>query len=71
MQTTQKKDSMKKICIIKVGNVLEGLISVLTLGWGKTLAGWIALKLGYQDCGCEERRVWLNEFFGCDERIKL
>lgn len=62
---------MKRICIVKVGNVLEGLINVLTLGWGKSIATHIALKLGYQDCGCEKRRIWLNELFGCNEGIKL
>lgn len=64
-------DNMKKICIAKVGNVVEGLINVLTLGFGKDLAGWVATKLGYESCGCEERRVWLNEFFGCPDGIKL
>jgi len=50
---------------------VDGLINVLTLGWGKDIAGWIALKLGYEDCGCEARRVWLNELCGCSEGIKL
>jgi hypothetical protein len=58
-------------CIIKVGNILDGLINVITLGWGKDIAGWIALKLGYESCGCEERRIYLNELFGCKERVKL
>jgi hypothetical protein len=62
---------MKPICIIKVGNVLEGLINVLTLGWGKDIAGYIALKLGYADCGCEERKIFLNELFGCKDGIKI
>jgi hypothetical protein len=62
---------MKKICIIKLGNILDGLINLITLGWGKDIAGWIALKLGYVDCGCERRRVYLNELFGCEESIKL
>ena len=62
---------MKKICIIKVGNVLDGLINLITFGWGKDIAGWIATKLGYASCGCEERRVFLNELFGCEESIKL
>jgi hypothetical protein len=62
---------MKRICIIKVGNIIDGLINLLTLGWGKDIASWIALKLGYASCGCEERRIWLNEYFGCKEGIKL
>ena len=60
------------MCIIKVGNIIDGLINVLTLGWGKNIASWISLKLtGNPDCGCERRRIFLNEFFGCPEGIKL
>jgi hypothetical protein len=60
------------MCIWKFGTWLEGLINVLTLGHAKSLAGWIALKyFNTHDCGCERRRVWLNEFFGCEEGIKL
>ena len=60
-----------KICIIKIGNVVDGLINVVTLGFGKDIAGWVANKLGYASCGCEERRIYLNELFGCQEGIKL
>jgi len=61
-----------KICVIKIGNIVDGLINVITLGWGKDLAGWIAFKLFHtHDCGCEARRIWLNEFFGCEEGVKL
>ena len=59
-------------CIIKVGNIVDGLINVITLGWGKDIAGWIAIKLlGKQSCGCLERQIYLNELFGCKERVKL
>ena len=53
------------MCLFKLGNIIEGLIEIITLGWGKDLAGWIANKLGYSDCGCERRRIWLNELCGC------
>jgi hypothetical protein len=59
------------MCIIKLGNIVEGLIEVITLGWGKDIAGWIALKLGYANCGCEARKIWLNELCGCKTGIKL
>lgn len=60
------------MCIIKLGNIVEGLISVVTFGWGKDMAEWIAGKLGYASCGCEERRIWLNKLCGCKEKqIKL
>ena len=41
-----------KICIIKVGNIVDAVIDILTLGWGKDLAGWISLKFfNNPDCG--------------------
>lgn len=59
------------MCIIKLGNIVDGLINVILLGRGKDIAGWIATKLGYASCGCEERRIWLNELLNCKEGIKL
>jgi hypothetical protein len=59
------------MCIFRFGTWLEGLISVVTLGHGKQLAGWIAGKLGYSDCGCDRRREYLDKLFKCDNRIKL
>lgn len=53
------------MCIIKLGDFVEGLINVFTLGRGKDIAIWIANRLGYKDCGCEERRIWLNKLCGC------
>lgn len=63
---------MKKICIIKVGNMVSGLIDVITLGRGKDLAGWIAITFfNTPDCKCESRRIWLNALFGCEDGIRL
>jgi hypothetical protein len=63
---------MGKICIIKVGNVVAGAIEILTMGWGKDLAGWVAWKFfKTHDCKCESRRIFLNELFGCSDGIKL
>ena len=59
------------MCWFKFGNWVEGWINVFTLGFGKDLAGWVATKLGYQSCGCEERRIWLNDLCGCKEGIKF
>jgi hypothetical protein len=60
------------MCIIKLGNIVDGLINVITLGWGKDLAGWIAKRFfNLDDCGCEARRIYLNELCGCKEGIKL
>jgi hypothetical protein len=59
------------MCIIRVGTILEALINLLTLGHGKSLAGAIATKLGYVDCGCDRRREYLDALFGCHSGIKL
>ncbi len=45
---------------IKIGDYTEALIHVLSLGFGKRIASWIATSLGYQSCGCCERKQWLN-----------
>lgn len=60
------------ICVIKLGNLVEGLIEVVTLGRGKDIATWVARKLGYKDCGCDRRRDYLNGIVGCKPKpIKL
>lgn len=46
---------------IKLGDYVEALIHVLTLGYGKRLSTFIAVDLmGFSSCGCCERRQWLN-----------
>ena len=62
---------------IKLGDYVEALIHVLTLGFGSRLSEWIAIDvLGYESCGCCERKEWLNRLTdknyngGCNE-IKL
>ena len=61
------------MCIIKLGDMVEGFISVITGGWGKELASFVAKKFfDRDDCGCEARRVYLNELCGCKQKqIKL
>ena len=63
--------------IIKLGDWIEALIHVITFGFGKRLSEWIAIDvLGYESCGCCERREWLNKLTnpnydgGCNQ-IKL
>jgi hypothetical protein len=61
-----------KICIVKLGNMVEAAIELVTLGRGKDMATWIAHKLGFKSCGCDERKLWLNKIVGCDpSQIKL
>jgi hypothetical protein len=46
---------------MKLGDLLEKIISIITLGQGKRIAKYIAKKLGKEDCGCDERRDSLNK----------
>jgi hypothetical protein len=46
---------------IKIGDYVEALIHVLTLGFGKSLSTYVAVHLlGFKSCGCCERKEWLN-----------
>jgi hypothetical protein len=46
---------------IKIGDYVEALIHVITLGFGQRLSEWVAIDLlGYKSCGCCERKQWLN-----------
>lgn len=47
---------------IKLGDYVEALIHVVTLGFGQRLSEWIAIDvLGYESCGCCQRKEWLNK----------
>jgi len=62
---------------IKLGDCVEFLIDLFTLGYGKRISEWIAIDvLGYQSCGCCQRKEWLNkltnpEYDGECNQIKL
>jgi hypothetical protein len=45
---------------IKIGDWIEALIYVLTFGFGEKIALSIAQLMGYNSCGCCERKQWLN-----------
>jgi len=45
---------------MRLGDKLEYIINIITLGKGKDIAQWTATKLGYEDCGCDDRKNWLN-----------
>jgi hypothetical protein len=60
------------MCIIKLGDWVEGLLQVISLGHSKDIAQWIANKLGYEDCGCDKRKEYLNNLVNCKQKdIKL
>jgi hypothetical protein len=46
---------------IKIGDWVEVLIEIFTLGYGEQIALYIAKKFYNKDsCGCCERKQWLN-----------
>ena len=55
---------------IKLGDWVEKTIAIVTLGYGLSIAKYVAKKLGYNDCGCENRKQWLNTLFNKQD-IKL
>jgi hypothetical protein len=63
--------------MIRIGDYVEALIHVITLGYGKRISTWIAVDLlKYESCGCCERKQWLNrltdrEYNGNCKDIKL
>ena len=48
---------------IKLGNLVEKTIAIVTLGYGHRIAQYVAKKLGYESCGCTTRKEWLNSLF--------
>jgi len=66
--------NIKKLCVFPLGSWLESLIDVITFGWGKSLAGWIAWTFFRKtDCGCQSRKEYLDKLFNCENhgQIKL
>jgi hypothetical protein len=51
---------------IKLGDYAEALIYVITFGFGEKLALSIARLMGYNSCGCCERKQWLNRLTNKD-----
>jgi len=45
---------------MKLGDIIEKIINIITFGKGKQIATWIANRLGYDDCGCDDRKKYLN-----------
>lgn len=58
-----EKRVMKLGCKIKLGDWTEWLIDKITFGNGKYYAYIVAVEwLGYESCGCEERRIKMNKW---------
>ena len=45
---------------MKLGNFIEVLIKIITLGQGKKIATYVAKLRGKEDCGCHKRKEILN-----------
>jgi hypothetical protein len=53
---------MKFGCKIRLGDRVEWIIDKITFGNGHYWAYIVAVKwFGYESCGCEERRIYLNK----------
>ena len=48
--------------MIGLGDLIEKIIRIITLGYGKKIAKKIAKAFGYEDCGCDERQEKLNKY---------
>lgn len=48
---------------MRLGDLVELIIKIITLGQGKRIAHHIATKwFGYESCKCDERKEKLNKF---------
>ena len=45
-----------------LGDFSYYLLKVISLGQSEKIAQYIALKLGYKDCGCNDRRNKMNNW---------
>ena len=55
---------------MKLGDLVEKLIRLITFGYGKRMAKSIAKLFGYKDCGCDERQEKLNKYIITKDGIK-
>lgn len=46
---------------MKLGNLTEKIIFILTLGQSKRIATYFAKLMGKEDCGCDARKEFLNK----------
>ena len=46
---------------MRLGDLVEKVIHIITFGQGKKFAMWVAKLRGYEDCGCERRKNKLNK----------
>ena len=57
-----------------LGDLVEKVISIVTLGQGKKMANYVAKLRGKKDCGCNTRQKYLNNllsFKKMEENIQI
>ncbi len=61
------------VTYIGFGTLLAFVIDILTAGYGKDIAMWVAMKRGLTDCGCDRRKALLDKYTKINlyENIKL
>jgi hypothetical protein len=60
--------SFNNMCL---GDIVQKIINILTLGFGKRIAKKVANWLGFEDCGCSDRQRRLNEWSRCNKQIDI
>ena len=55
---------------MKLGDFVEKVIRIITLGQGKRIAKFVAKLFGYDDCGCDKRQEKLNKYIFTKDGIK-
>tara|TARA_R100000742_G_C4278642_1_gene101729 strand:+ start:207 stop:458 length:252 start_codon:yes stop_codon:yes gene_type:complete len=55
---------------MKIGDLTEKIIRIITFGYGKRIAKFISRLLGYKDCGCDKRKEKLNKYIFTKDGIK-
>ena len=55
---------------MRLGDLVEKTIAIITLGYGHSIATYVAKLLGYKTCGCESRKEWLNTLFNNKLHVK-
>jgi hypothetical protein len=58
---------MKNSDTMGVGDIVEAIIKIVTLGQGKRIATAIARLFGFKSFNCDIRRIWLNNLFKKDK----
>jgi hypothetical protein len=48
---------------LRLGDIIHYFLLIISLGQSKKISTYVANKLGFEDCGCDKRRQYLNNLF--------